>query len=97
MKCRLIEKHSPICMHLSPYLNHISIHLLPMFMVYSHPGSVMGDRSPGLLLMASMARVCTVRQATSTNSSTLDSNQARGSTTTQTIKALGLLGITITQ
>jgi hypothetical protein len=31
MKCRLIEKHSPICMHLSPYLNHISIHLLPFF------------------------------------------------------------------
>jgi hypothetical protein len=31
MKCRLIEKHSPICMHLSPYLNRISIHLLPLF------------------------------------------------------------------
>ena len=50
----------------------------------------MGARLPGLLLMASMVRAFTVQQVTSTNSSTLDSNRVRGSTTIPTIRVLGM-------
>ena len=71
---------------ISPKRGSTRMRSLPMCMVGSMHGPVMGVHLPGLLLMASMVRAFTVQQATSTNSSTLDSNLDRGSITSPTIR-----------